>query len=243
MRISRTLLIFAVAMLTAGCSIYHPQAVDIPLLQEKGETRIDGSIDLSVVPFISGPHINGTVSHAFTDHFAAQGHANIGPASGYLQAAAGGYLPVGERFVVEGFGGLGFGGTLETGDYNKTLDGNPIAYGGRFLMPYLQIDAGWRHLWIFEVGVGLKGGLMLPSFYYNELDPKDNSIVLTHFDYASPNWVLEPALQLRVGSRNVMFTVRLGTTYLSHLYNAPSEQKGNLTFDFFTISTGLNFTL
>ena len=233
-----------VLLLTTGCSIYHPQAVDIPLLQEPGETRVDLALSLSAIPTLSGPQFNTTVSYAFGEWMSGQAHANVGGGTYYFHVAPGSYLPIGERFVLEGYAGLGFGGAFEQSGDATPQEGEAYSYrfSGHFKLPYLQINAGWRHLWIFEVAAGFKTGLMIPDFTFLEYGYEDYSQQTDYERYTTPNLLLEPQLQFRIGGKHVMFTTRLGWAWLSDIDGGDSMGSGHMVHEIFTASSGLNFT-
>ena len=91
-RLNLTFLTIAsfVTMTMCSCIAYRPQVVEIPLIHEKGELQINGSIGLSA-PFGDG-YLGTTVSYGATDWLAVQGHANWnGAAGGYGQVAAGAF--------------------------------------------------------------------------------------------------------------------------------------------------------
>ena len=84
----KKIVLFAGLLLTlTGCSIYHPQAVDIPLINHEGDTRVDASVALSYWIIPSTFTMNTTVSHGFNGWLAGQVHANFGGNNYYLQAA------------------------------------------------------------------------------------------------------------------------------------------------------------
>ena len=236
---------FLVAVsILSGCSIYRPQSVDIPLLEQAGETRIDAAVGASAVVVLPDAFtLNATGSHAFTDHIAGQVHANVGTGVYYLQAAPGVYTRLGSKGRLEGYAGLGFGGSMaqagETGSRRYDYDGH---YG----LVFAQGNIGWRHLGPLEVGFGLKLGALLPRFDYYEFHDEENPAAVTaHEQYSTGNFLLEPQLQLRLGSDEVKFTTRLGFCWLSDLDGdgAYFSSSDHFVHDMFTLSIGLCFTL
>lgn len=241
------IMILAAALLAASCSIYRPQSVDIPLLQSEGETRIDAALGLSTSVVPDAVTINATASHAFTDWMAGQVHANLGSGVYYMQVAPGAYKTLGEKGVMEGYVGLGYGGSLSrTGQINPDEgEAYTYDYSGRYGLLFGQGNIGWRNLGPFEVAFGLKLGAFMPSFDYVKLDPDDPTVVTGSEHYGTTNFLVEPQLQLRVGSEHVKFTTRLGLCWLSDMdrggfYNGGGD---NFIHSLFTLSAGLNFTL
>jgi len=80
------LLIFGlliVLLIMTSCIVYHPQAIDIPLISEKNDLRIDAGI--SIVP-----SAHATVSYGLTDKIALQAFGSLGSDERYyFQGAAG----------------------------------------------------------------------------------------------------------------------------------------------------------
>ena len=92
------------AVLATGCSIYHPQAVDIPLIDHKGDVRVDVSAAMSAMVVPDVVTMNTTVSYGFTDWLAGQAHINYGGDNYYAQVAPGAYYPLGEHGLLEAGG-------------------------------------------------------------------------------------------------------------------------------------------
>lgn len=225
--------------LAASCSIYHPQAVDIPLIEQPNETRIDASAGLSFWLLPDAVSLNLTASHGFNNWLSGQVHANYGGKDNYyLQAAPGAYLHVGEKGILEGYIGMGYGGA----GYSSQNDTSAsyYTYKGNFLLPFAQVNFGWRHLGPFEIGFGLKSGVLQPKYEYHRFKTDGTEDPDRFRSYNTANLLLEPQLQMRLGGEHVMFTLRLGYAWLSNMLNENSESN-NFTYDFFTLSSGLNF--
>jgi hypothetical protein len=100
------------AMMVTGCSIYHPQSVDIPMINHAGDTRVDANVALSTWVLPDVLTAGATVSYGFNDWLAGQAHLNFGGDNVYGQVAPGAYLPLGEHGLLEGYVGMGMGGRL-----------------------------------------------------------------------------------------------------------------------------------
>ena len=239
------LIISILAIFSTGCSIYHPQAVDIPLINHSGDTRIDASVGLSYWPIPSTVTLNGTVTHGFNDWFAGQLHGNYGGGSNfYLQGAPGVYYPLGEHAVLEGYAGVGFG-SARSGEAKPTSElssGNNYSYKGTFLLPFGQINFGWHDLTLLHIdlAIGMKTGAYMPNFNYHEVDNNGNLIATSVYDYTTTNFLLEPQLMLRLGVESVKLNVKFGYAWLSDIYGENSHAK-KLYSDLATISVGLTF--
>jgi len=86
-----------------GCAVYHPQAPDIPLIDHKGEVRIDlGGT------FI--PSFHTTFSYGLTNKIALQTYGSVGLENRrYFQFAPGLYKSLKDKKVIEIYSGIGFG--------------------------------------------------------------------------------------------------------------------------------------
>lgn len=239
-------LLFALALLATGCSIYHPQAVDIPLLEVAGETRADVAVGVSSSVVPDAVTFNGTISHAFNDWLAGQAHLNGGTGHYYGQMAPGAYLSLGEKGVLEGYAGLGFGGSRTSSEKVSNDDGDTYTYAfhGHYKVPFVQANIGLRHLWIMELAFGMKVGAYMPSYSYTEFDSTGAVRPDASTLYRTASLLLEPQVQARIGGEHLKFTTRLSYCWLSDMdregifYGGPD----NFIHDIITISMGLNYT-
>ena len=55
------------SLMVTSCTVYHPQAVDIPLINHSGDTRIDASVGASMWATLDAINLNATASHGFND--------------------------------------------------------------------------------------------------------------------------------------------------------------------------------
>lgn len=244
----RVIVLLAVLPLFAACSIYHPQAVDMPLINHKGDVRIDANMSMSAWLVPDAMNINVTGSTGLTDWLAAQVHANYGGDNAYVQAAPGVYFPVGDNFVAEGYVGFGYGGIWRNGsgssDRKKEENASTsrYAYSGNYMLPFGQVNVGWHDLGAVHFGVafGVKVGGYMPDFNYSEFDANDQEVVGRGEHYTKTNLLVEPQLQLGIGGEHVRWVTRLGFAWL----NDVNAEANSTTFmhDWFTIGTGLQFT-
>lgn len=236
-----TVLSAALLLLSAGCSIYHPQAVDIPLINHAGDCRVDAAVGVSTWVLPDVVTVGGTVSYGVTDWLAVQGHVNYGGDNVYVQAAPGAYLPLGGHGVLEGYVGYGFGGSWHDGRTTGADSSWHYAYSGHFNLPFGQVNIGLRDLGRahIDIAFGLKGGAFMPDFRYNRYDA-DGTLLPDHSTtYRHTNLLLEPQLLFRIGGQRVGYSLRLSYAWLSDLtYNAGNH----FTADFLTISNGITFS-
>lgn len=243
MKCKISLLMFA-AVLATGCSIYHPQAVDIPLIDHKGDVRVDVSAAMSAMVVPDVVTMNTTVSYGFTDWLAGQAHINYGGDNYYAQVAPGAYYPLGEHGLLEGYVGVGYGGAWS--DNTDKQDDNPkYDYKGSFAVPFGQVNIGWRNLTAahIDLAMGLKAGSYLPSFNYREYNADGSLKPEGAYSYNTANVLLEPQFIFRIGSQHVKFCLRGSFAWLSDMYSDnPNAGADKFVSDIVTLSAGINFT-
>jgi hypothetical protein len=245
----RLSLCIALALLATGCSIYHPQAVDIPLINHAGDTRVDAALGVSTWVLPDVVTAGATVSHGFNDWLAGQVHVNYGGDNVYAQLAPGAYLPLGEHGLLEGYVGTGMGGAWrkrvdataqsDTGTSHHNYD-----YSGRYSVPFGQVNIGWHDLTAahIDLAFGLKLGAYLPDFEYRKYDGNGSLIAGSEETYSTANFLVEPQFLFRIGGERMKWNVKVGFNWLSDIFGSDSYS-GPFTADLFTISTGFPFSL
>ncbi|MBQ3787177.1 MAG: hypothetical protein II849_00035 [Bacteroidales bacterium] len=243
-------LVAAAAMAVSSCSIYHPQAVDIPLINHPDDVRVDASLGLStwVIPDVFT--LNATASYGFNDWLAGQAHFNYGGDNLYAQLAPGAYFPLSENAVVETYVGLGLGGAWRDNissshaNENDTTTFHQYGYSGNFFLPFAQANIGWHDLTAahIDLAFGLKLGAYLPDFDYKKYDDNGNLIAGSDQTYNTANFLVEPQFLFRIGGERMKFNVKVGFNWLSDIFGSDSYS-GPFTADLFTISTGFTFSL
>ena len=239
----KIILSLALAAVAASCSVYRPQIVDIPLIEEKGDTRIDASAGLSLGLFSASAAFGVTATHGFTDILSGQLHANYaGGSNFYLQAAPGIHTRVGSSATFEAFAGVGYGGsgydatTTSTSSDGSSSSSGSYSYNGTYLLPFAQLNFGWRHLGPCEIAFGLKAGAFLPDYEYHRYNSEGAEDLDRYRNYKTTNALLEPQLQFRVGGEKVKYTLRLGYAWLDDVMR---NSESNFTYDFLTVSNGI----
>lgn len=230
----RIILIIGILLSVASCSIYHPQMIDIPLLEEKKDLRIDANV--SIDPFIQ-PAINATVSYGITNHFAVQGGADITSGTAwYLQGALGYFTPLPNKMVIEAYAGFGYGmGDTETRKQTDTTIFNPTHYMGQHNQYFAQVNWGFTNLTKahIDVGLGFKGGLFQTNLHNIWLD--DQTINRIHGNYL----LIEPVAFIRLGGEKVKFKIQVGYCQLF------DTKKMDIPYTYmpFSVGVGANFNL
>ena len=228
-KISKLLFALTVLLTTAGCSIYHPQLANVPLIEHKGDTRVAASLH-----FLSGPGLSTTISTGLTDHLAAQVHASFdGPDVFYTHMAVGLYLPH-EKGVFETYLGLG------RGNGDVYIDADPASARGPYMCHFLQFNYGWKLSEKSTIGVSFKGGALWPRVRWSG----------SAYDAATDSWIsvsgvddnahalLEPQIFYRVGNERLKFQVQLGYSYVSF----PRDIRA-LRYSPLCMSTGVSINL
>ena len=222
-------------MLVIGCAVYHPQTTDIPLIDHKGELRID--LGLSVIP-----SVHSTFSYGLTNKIAVQAFGSVGAEDRYyFQFSPGIYKCFQSKKVIELYSGFGLGhaNTIKNPLANMPESIKQSLYGN-YQLYFVQFNWGKntnesRKLdWALGIKTGLfHSNLTDMNYYsiYSETGPfpnaKENSILL------------EPIFAFRIGDEKVKFTYKFAFTKILKL-NHP----GNLIpAPLLNMSLGVNFKL
>lgn len=245
----RYVFLSAVLSLTVtSCTVYHPQAVDIPLINHAGDTRLDASLGMSMWIVPDAFNINATVSHGFNDWFTGQFHVNYGGDNYYTQVAPGYYQPLGANSVLELYVGYGFGGADRRSESDsKNYDDGTTSrkssdFSGYYHLPFVQANIGWHDLLSshLDLGFGLKAGAFLPDYEYHAYDANGDEILSKRETYDTGNLLIEPQLMMRFGGEKVRFSLKLGIAFMSDWMN---DDANGMIYDFATGSIGLTFNL
>ena len=228
------ILLFVLFVLSS-CSMYHPQAVDIPLLTTKGEIKADATFSVAATMIPSTPGINTTISYAATDCIAVQGFADYdGETNHYFQGAIGAFKPF-NRFVLEGFAGVGVGYSFHQYDYSTQNRRNEIF--GNYNIYFGQVDFGWNNLTAVHIDVGgaIKMGAFCPNFVSIDYNTNDETIT-SQINYDSPLLLVEPQLFFRLGSESFKVCFKFGFTSLG-----TNKSKAEFQYEPFNFGLGVNF--
>jgi hypothetical protein len=239
----KTFLLFVMAATLTGCSVYHPQSVDIPLISHQGEVKVDGSLGMSAsIAFVDAVNMNLTASAGLNDWLAAQVHANYGGDNYYMQVAPGYYHQLGEKSVMECYAGVGFGGSgrdkVSANESSSSLI-QDYNFDGHYVLPFMQGNIGWHDLTAahIDLGFGMKVGAFMPDYRYQPLDKNGVEIASETTNYTTTNLLLEPQVIVRFGLERVRFNVKMGFAWL----NDVTVTLDHFNYDWFTLSGGLTF--
>lgn len=204
-RFHSIIMVAAALFVFNGCGAYNPQCVDIPLIERKGEVKLEGGavvLDKTLVGHIS-------TAAGVTDHIAIQGHIHgLANKSGlrikYMQLATGYYNKMG-RLNTELYLGYGF----NTFAYTLESDADPHPYGredGNNHIAFAQFNCGWNHLANshIDIAFGLKVGYMHDSrirtnYYYDWYYNDNLGRWSTEYSIVGNRLLLEPTAEIRIG--------------------------------------------
>lgn len=218
----------ASVLLSMTSCVYYPQAVDIPLISEKNDLRLDAGVSTDV-------SAHCTVSYGLSDKIALQGFGRYGADEKYYyQGAIGLYKKYLNDLISEGYAGFGYGiSDLQTTKH----DAGELE--GTFKLYFLQWNIGRkdRRFAHVDYGLGLKGGLLSTSFtdegWWNE-DYYETDIP---YKFIDQSLVFEPHAVFRIGGSHLKFNVKLGSCMLYKL----THQKYKMPFSFWNIGIGFNY--
>lgn len=226
-----------VTMTMCSCVAYRPQVSQIPLIHEKGELQVNGSIGLSA-PLGDG-YLGATATYGATDWLAVQAHVNwTGDKGAFGQASVGAYKAW-KKAVLEGYVGYGFGGNRWE---SNSSDENTHIVTSRFHLPFGQLNFGWAGLanGHIDIGIGLKGGCIFPDIYDEKIYANSGQIqIRTNKD---PIGLLEPQFFFRAGGKHLKWTLDIG---YSQLWSTSADKEvfsgTSAVYMPFTITTGLTY--
>jgi hypothetical protein len=228
MKIKITIFEILIVLLLSSCIVYHPQTIDIPLISEKNDLRVDAGI--SVVP-----SAHATISYGLTNKVSIQGFGSVGPDDRYyFQAATGLYKKHNKNKVMELYCGYGYG----HGDAFK--DANPGHLFGNYQLYFAQYNYGIiaNEKSNFETGIGIKSGLFHSSLTdknYYHLYSEPGSFIT----YQDNSLLLEPAGFIRIGGKKLRLSINLGGAILYKLTNSDKS----IPNSYLNLGLGLNYRL
>lgn len=246
----KVIILLAALPLLASCvsPIYHAQSVDVPLINHKGDVRVSADMSLSAWLLPDAMNMNATGTVGITDWLSGQVHANYGGDNAYVQAAPGVYFPLSDHFVVEGYAGFGYGAIWRNSKPDKEKEegsssNTSHSYSGHFMLPYGQVNIGWHDIGAVHFGAafGLKVGGYMPDFESMDVTTRGDNITYRYDAYRTTNLLLEPQMQLTLGSEHVKWVTRVGFSWMSDLDDGKSESDTFIN-DWFTVGTGIQLS-
>ena len=198
-----TIITSMVLLLLIGCVSYYPQVVDIPLLQKKGDVKINAGYFLA--PNLDDAlnlGVHSTISGGVTDVLAVQAYSSIDIIlRWHLQCALGLFKGFENNTVTELYGGWGFG---TGGMWNVNMDFYNL-YFAQFNLG--KANVGNKNV---DYGLGLKGGFVAIDYskyndFYSDKLFTDNS------------WIAEPSLFLRFGGKKLKMNIMVNYMWANNI--------------------------
>ena len=205
-RLPLIVLTAAVLFVFSGCATYQPQCVDIPLIERKGEVKLDGGVgylDNSVFGHL-------TAAAGLTDHISVQGHIRgladrKGLGTEYVQIATGCFNKIGglNTELYLGYGFRPFAYKFSLGDAHPEPNGRE---DGSLHIAFAQFNLGWNGLANshIDIAFGLKVGYMHDSrirtnYYYDWGEGGNDGRWSTEQSIVGNRLLLEPTAEIRAG--------------------------------------------
>ena len=212
--------------LITSCA-YYPQLVDVPLIREKGDTRVD--VGIAIAP----PIVRASVSHGLTKNIALQVAGDIGANDEYYaQSAVGFYKNKQNRNVMELYGGFGYGYS-KAGRMPKKVSGYYQTYFTQFNYGNINRGKNATTEYAFGLKTGYRDAKPTEIHYYDTGKYSIN-------DFRVNIIFLEPTLFFRTGWENLKFQMGLGLCWDFRI-NRPEYKYPRAGI--FNLGLGINYRL
>lgn len=207
------IIFFSLLVLLIGCAVYHPQTTDIPLIDHKGDLRIDAGV--SVIP-----SVHSTFSYGLTKKIALQAFGSIGIEDRYyLQLSPGFYKCLNNKKVIELYSGFGLGhaNTIKNPLANMPEAIKQSLYG-KYQIYFVQFNWGknTNESRVLDWGIGIKTGL-----FHSELTDMNYYSIYSATDTFPTNnensILIEPVFSFRIGNEKAKFTYKFALTKILKL--------------------------
>lgn len=203
----KTRRVFALLLLSltaTSCWVYTPQLADIPLIEHKGDMRLNGSVYMNPVRrgyfFSPALGLSASFSAGLTDWMAINTYVGYQLDDNfYTHVALGGYKSFGVS-VLEGYLGAGFGHS------ENYIDNIPASSSIYYLCPFMQVNYGLHITKYVDIGVSMKAGAYSPLRVDAHIP--DDASPLPSVPSFSP--LLEPQVFFRFGEEKYKVQVQAG---------------------------------
>ena len=190
-------------LLLTGCAAYYPQLVDIPLIEEKGDIRLNTGCFIAMdFEDILNAGVNGTFSAGVTDMLAVQGYASLDALlRWHFQGALGIFNAYENNTVIEMYAGYGLG---TGGWWNMLFDFYDLCF--------MQFNIGQTNAvnGNIDFGMGLKGGYVFYDYtQYN-----------MNYEYKmtkNNSWIIEPSMFVRFGGKHVKMNIMVNYLWADNI--------------------------
>lgn len=221
------LLVIVSSSLLSGCGLYVPQLVDVPLIEEKHDLRVD----LGVSPNVNNLGGQLSASYGLTEHIAIQGHYALAKNSSTAQGAVGWFKKF-DKSVLEVYAGYGYGrGYNDVRPFENDICGVPDFYHAAFA----QVDYGWNNLSNshIDLAFALKSGVVIGDVTYPVFEDPDWFQV----ESQEVRFLMQPTAVVRFGWEHFKFNIKV-----TYCLVAPSTHlMGDSWENRIAVSFGVNF--
>jgi len=228
------IVIVLAGLFPASCIMYHPHNIDLPLLQEQGDLRVEASAATSL-PTLAGTSVNLSAAYALLPHVGLTAYGSLTEWNNrYGQLGVGTFWPLSTYTVLEAY--VGYGGGYSH-HMNKRVDRDYRVVEGPYSLMFSQVDFGWAGLAdeTIDVGVGIKSGL-LNSHWSNTLYDSTDVATAEPEMLERPFFLLEPQAMFRVGGPHVKFSLNLAYAFI---FDWPTDNDF-FNYERLSISAGVN---
>lgn len=223
-------------LFSVGCNpkYYSPNTQNVPLISEKGETNLTLSG--------SGNQAEFQVAYGLSGNFAFQANGGLflppdldngnGGSGNFFELGGGYFKPVGEKFVFETYGIVGFG-SMEN-HLPSTVTASPQTKGdisAKILRFGIQPNFGYKSK-SFSAAISSR----IVSLNYNSVEGDlifDGVNQINYLEENKSNFLIEPALTIKFGLEKVKLQFQYGLSM--------NVSKSNFTQDKTYATLGLNF--
>jgi len=207
---------------------HYPKSVDIPLIKNKGDIRLDiGGFVVHDLVESALPGGQVTFSAGLTNIVAIQTHVSVDAVDKiHLQGAMGLYKKIDNKTVIELYNGYGYG------FYNVHNNDNTNKYH----LTFSQLNIGRTDIEIgakkyIDYGLGLKGG----HIFVDNADYENAEFEYFFKKFYKENvWMFEPSIFFRFGGRKAKVYTRVN-------YNI-TKKEIDVIYIPLSISAGVNFS-
>ena len=210
---------------------HYPKSVDIPLIKNKGDIRLDiGGFVVHDLVESALPGGQVTFSAGLTNIVAIQTHVSVDAVDKiHLQGAMGLYKKIDDETVIELYSGYGVGWICENNNFNYHLAFSQFNIGKTGIGAKKYID----------YGLGLKGGYLFVGNYGDKNNAKyqNNSGYYQYYfrDYPENVWLFEPSIFFRFGGRRAKLSTRVNYLLINKeidVYYLPLSISAGVNFSF-----------
>lgn len=226
--IKYNIFVICFSALLSGCAVW-PKTVDIPLIKEKNDLRIDAGVALI-------PAVNATVSYGLTDKIAVQTFGSIDvDGLHYLQGAVGLFKDRGNTFITEWYGGAGTG--------HANVFKGPGRLEGNYQLYFTQFNFGKLNAQFLnaDYGFGLKTGYLRTHLkdqnYFGNYSTEENFDTYSYPIETDNCAAIEPTAFVRIGKGKLKFNVKMGGLLLYQFSNKDKK----IPVGHFNAGIGLNY--